>query len=146
LQPNGFRILSLIPGLVPTITGRPIEVLTGFSTLDEDRGLLDVSDIPSRMHSLFGAGMLGVFRAKFQQTVVEPEAAEARGIPIHWGHKLTSLEQHDESVHVVFENGANDAGSFVVGCDGLHSNTRVALFGRERPEFTGLTRVSMCHI
>jgi len=41
---------------------------------------------------------------------------------------------------VTFENGVTDTASFLVGCDGLHSDTRRSLFGREKPNFTGLTQ------
>ena len=43
---------------------------------------------------------------------------------------------------VRFANGATDTAAFVVGCDGLHSDTRRALFGEEAAAFTGLARVS----
>jgi 2-polyprenyl-6-methoxyphenol hydroxylase-like FAD-dependent oxidoreductase len=45
-------------------------------------------------------------------------------------------------VDVTFANGTKDTASFVVGCDGLHSNTRIALFGKEKADFTGMVRVS----
>ena len=61
---------------------------------------------------------------------------------IKWGHKLSGLEEtEDATVRVIFENGASDVGSFVVGCDGLHSSTRIAIFGEEKATYTGLTQV-----
>ena len=41
------------------------------------------------------------------------------------------------------ENGKTDSASFVAGCDGLHSNTRISLFGKEEATFTGLVQVSI---
>lgn len=68
------------------------------------------------------------------------------GVEIKWGHKLVSLEQSHNSVTVTFENGTKDTGSFVVGCDGLHSNTRKCLFGEEKAEFTGLCQASAFYV
>ncbi len=39
---------------------------------------------------------------------------------------------------VGFANGKTDTASFVMGCDGLHSDTRKTLFGKEAVSFTGL--------
>jgi salicylate hydroxylase len=69
------------------------------------------------------------------------ESAAEIEIEIHWNHKLTALEELEDTVRVTFDNGATDTGSFVVGCDGLHSKTRIELFGHEKAEYTGLTQV-----
>ena len=71
------------------------------------------------------------------------DAAVHAGVPVKWGHKLVALEQREDHVTVTFENGVKDTASFVVGCDGLHSNTRVCLFGKQRADFTGLTQVRL---
>ena len=63
------------------------------------------------------------------------------GVPIVFGHELVSLEQDADGVRATFANGKTDSASLLVGCDGLHSNTRVALFGEEAADFTGLTQV-----
>ena len=54
---------------------------------------------------------------------------------------MESLEQTEHSVKVRFANGVEEEGSFVVGCDGLHSNVRKVLFGVDKPDFTGLVSV-----
>lgn len=56
------------------------------------------------------------------------------------------LEQTDTTVRVTFENGVSDFGSFVVGCDGLHSSTRKELFGEAKASYTGLTQVSTLNV
>ena len=58
-----------------------------------------------------------------------------------FGHQLVGLEEHEDHVVVRFANGQEDEASFVVGCDGLHSNTRACLFGKEAAVYTGLTQV-----
>ena len=63
------------------------------------------------------------------------------GVEFRWDHKLETLEQDENGVTVTFANGVKDAFSFVVGCDGLHSNTRCCLFGEQPANYTGLTQV-----
>lgn len=67
--------------------------------------------------------------------------AEDIGVEIKWGHKLTHLEQSEDNVRAVFANGETSIGSFMVGCDGLHSNTRMELFGDQKADYTSLTQV-----
>ena len=69
------------------------------------------------------------------------ESVLARGIELRFGHSLASLAQEENSVTATFENEQSVKGILVVGCDGLHSRTRVALFGNEFAEYTGLTQV-----
>lgn len=131
-------MLNLIPGLLDKINGVVEEKFTHSSAVPGDEGLLasfDVSTLPAQV----GFGLFGVMRSEFHRTLIA--AAEEAGVRIVWGHQLVGLEQHDDRVDVAFANGAKDSASFVVGCDGLHSDTRVALFGREEASYTGLTQV-----
>ncbi|OCH92776.1 FAD/NAD(P)-binding domain-containing protein [Obba rivulosa] len=139
LQPNGLRVLSLIPGLVDKIDGKALDSFTFYSVIPEDKGFLVQFDLPSEIREFHGNNTMCVRRPTFHQTLVE--VAEMHGVKIVWGHQLVSLEQRDDSVLVGFANGFTDTASFVIGCDGLHSDTRVCLFGKEKPEFTGLTQV-----
>ena len=101
------------------------------SVLPEDEGLLGKVRI---------TGPIGVQRPTFHRRLVD--LAQEHGVEIVWGHQLVALEQHEESVTVTFQNGKTDTASFVVGCDGIHSNTRACLFGKEAADFTGLIQVS----
>lgn len=95
---------------------------------------------PQLMREKFGFPMIGVRRAEFHKVLID--AAEKHGIEIKWGHQAIQFEQSENAVEVIFANGVKDTASFVVGCDGLHSNTRTALFGKEdRADFTGLVQV-----
>lgn len=71
------------------------------------------------------------------------EFARTAGIEVKFGHKLETLEQSGKKVKVTFANGAQDTFDFVVGCDGLHSNTRTCLFGEQPADYTGLTQVRL---
>ena len=141
LQPNGLRVLSKLDGLLESLEGGPVSKLLYHSVLPEDEGVLSETDLPTRLKDTYGFGMLGVERATFHRQLIE--YAEKRGIEIHWGHQVVGVEQNEDSVTVTFQNGKTDSASFVAGCDGLHSNTRISLFGKEEATFTGLVQVRM---
>lgn len=139
LQPNGLRVLAKAPGLIDRLHGWHIDNMLFYSDLAEDRGVIAENDVPKRLRARLGASLFGIRRPVVLQALVNH--AEAAGVPVKWGHKLVSLEQGADSVKVKFANGAEDTGSFVIGCDGLHSNTRICLFGETPADFTGLTQV-----
>ena len=111
------------------------------SSLDENVNILVDDDIsPNTMRERFGFPVIGVRRPEFQRLLIN--TAEKYGIEIKWAHQAIEFEQSQDEVQVTFTNGDKDTASFVVGCDGLHSNTRIALFGMEKADFTGMVRVS----
>ena len=110
-----------------------------YSVLPEDQGLLGISDHPRLQREAKGHGTITVQRPVLQKRLVE--FAQKLGIPINFGHKLEKLEQAEDSVTVTFANGVQETFSFVVGCDGLHSNTRSCLFGEMPADYTGLSQV-----
>ena len=68
-------------------------------------------------------------------------AEERYGIPVKWGHALQSLQQDDDAVTVTFSNGKQELFSFIIGCDGLRSDTFKAIFGERSAGYTGLCTV-----
>ncbi|KAI0062853.1 FAD/NAD(P)-binding domain-containing protein [Artomyces pyxidatus] len=135
LQPNGLNVLTQMPGFVESIPGRQIECLASYSVVPEDPGLLGQTDIPARMAEAYKHGMLAVSRVEFHRAIIA--AAEAHGIKVKWAHELVGLEQTADTVRAKFANGNTDEASFVVGCDGLHSRTRMELFGEEEADYNG---------
>ena len=125
-----------------SIEGRELERFGFYSVLPEDKGVLAENDTPKVLKEHYGVTMTGVQRSVFHQTLID--AAEKVGVTVHWGHKLVSFDQRDDAVTVKFENGHDETVSFVLGCDGLHSNTRICLFGAEKADFTGLVQVIHC--
>jgi salicylate hydroxylase len=139
LQPNGLKILSLLPGLFAAIPGKDVVSMSSYPTLQEDEGLLGENDVPANVRDAFGYPMRGVRRTELLQHLVN--TAEIQGTPIHWDHRLIDIEQSDGGVKVTFANGFTDTGSFLVGCDGLHSVARTVLFGEGPITFLGLTQL-----
>ncbi|EKM53957.1 uncharacterized protein PHACADRAFT_257471 [Phanerochaete carnosa HHB-10118-sp] len=136
LQPNGQAVLARIPGLLEHIDAYPVDAFHFYSVLPEDPGLLGTSDHPRRLREATGLGALAVRRSLLHQRLAE--FAQRLGVTIRYGHRLEALAQEDDGVAVTFANGVRETFSFVVGCDGLHSGTRVCLFGDTPADYTGL--------
>jgi FAD-dependent urate hydroxylase len=71
--------------------------------------------------------------------VLREEAAD-RGITIEFGKRLTDVEiPHEDMAIAYFDDGTEAHGDFLVGCDGIHSQTRNALFpDAPEPAYTGI--------
>ncbi|KAE9409016.1 FAD/NAD(P)-binding domain-containing protein [Gymnopus androsaceus JB14] len=145
LQSNGLRVLGLIPGLLEQLPGHVEDRLAYFSTVAGHEAVLgehvletplDVSGVAANTVNSIG---MGIRRHDFLRVLAE--TALKAGVEIHWEHDVVDVQQRSDSVQVTFENGTTDTASFVVGCDGIHSNTRVNLFGKEQASFTGLTQM-----
>ncbi|KAJ7641765.1 hypothetical protein FB45DRAFT_826036 [Roridomyces roridus] len=140
LQLNGLRVLSLIPGFIeqlPSI-GMNVDKMEMYSILPSDERLLGVSDYPATLRKEYEYGVVGVRRPAFLELLAD--LAGKAGIEVHYGCAVVGVEQESEQVRVRLANGEEDTASFVVGCDGLHSDVRGALFGKESAVFTGLTQ------
>jgi len=85
--------------------------------------------------SRYGAPYFHVHRGDLQQILLA--AAEAAGIVIRTGHELTTIEQDEARVRLGFANGSSAEHDTVIGCDGIHSRVRTALFDPTPPRFTG---------
>ncbi|KAJ7226755.1 hypothetical protein GGX14DRAFT_692993 [Mycena pura] len=130
LQSNGLKVLSQIPGLVEQLPGKTIEHNALYSIVPTDvRVLAESAD---------RRGMMGVRRSAFLALL--SDTALARGIPIRFETPVVGIEQTGKYARVILSTGETDTAPIVVGCDGLHSSVRIALFGKEKPTFTGLTQ------
>lgn len=157
LQPNGLKVLRLIPGLIDSIPAQILTHIAVFSTLPPKREtplvFYEISKAIEESNSENSKETLskltpdilarGVQREALQRVLVQQ--AEARGIKIHWGYHLNGLKEVEvddcePEVELTFANGKTARASFVVGCDGLHSNTRTELFGEMNPDYTGLVQ------
>lgn len=56
---------------------------------------------------------------------------------LNTGSAVTGFEQEADQVRVTLENGDIINGDYLIGADGIHSVIRKALFGADRPRYTG---------
>ena len=110
-----------------------------YSVIPEDKGYLGAIAFPREDPHPYGA--LSLERHILQRKLID--FAEKLGVPVHWGYELDTLEQNDTEVSVTFTNTTKESFSFVIGCDGLHSNARKALFGDQPAVYTGLCMVML---
>src|SRR5919197_1349014 len=85
----------------------------------------------------YGAPYFTVYRPDLL-TVLAHAVVRAKPDALHLGARCRSFTQDEDSVTLQLENGATVRGDALVGADGVHSCIRQALFGADRPEFTGV--------
>src|SRR5229473_173243 len=87
-----------------------------------------------------GAPSINILRSRLHQVL--REGAERRRIKMAFGKKLAGFSTGEQGVIATFEDGTTAEGSFLVGCDGVHSRTRHLINpGAPTPQYTGLISV-----
>jgi 2-polyprenyl-6-methoxyphenol hydroxylase-like FAD-dependent oxidoreductase len=127
LSPNALRCLDHL-GVLQHLQGkgcttRSIEV---FSALSGQR----IGELSFRNVDKIQYNALRIPRAQLIQGLLE--VLEKTNVKIEYGKKLVALTESDESVEAAFEDGGIAKGDILLGCDGIHSNTRTKLVDPER--------------
>jgi salicylate hydroxylase/6-hydroxynicotinate 3-monooxygenase len=81
----------------------------------------------------YGAPFLYLHRAELLaaiESTVPPEI-------VHFERKLVGLDRNGGQVSLAFSDGSRVRADAVIGADGVHSVVRGALFGPEKPRFSG---------
>src|SRR6266516_6978162 len=87
-----------------------------------------------------GAPSINILRSRLHQVL--REGAEQRRITIAYGKKLADLESGRQGMVATFADGTTAEGSFLVGCDGVHSRARQLINpDAPTPQYTGLISV-----
>ncbi|MBE3639582.1 FAD-dependent monooxygenase [Mangrovicoccus algicola] len=94
-----------------------------------------LSEIPLGEFALkeYGAPYITIHRGDMH--AVQIEALDSRRV--HFGHRLTDIEERDSDVLLSFDNGKKVAAKLVIGADGINSMIREKLLGVEKPRFSG---------
>ncbi|KAJ3902112.1 FAD/NAD-P-binding domain-containing protein [Lentinula edodes] len=130
-----LNILGLAEGAISL--GHQVQQLITRSQLTQEiLGSRDVSPISQK---LGWPMVLVVKRTLYCQFLYD--SAVGRGIPVYFGKKVVGVDESGDRVSAVFEDGMTAEGDLLVGCDGLHSAVRNALFGKEDPRFMGLVQI-----
>jgi len=82
----------------------------------------------------YGAPQITIHRADILAALAEQFPLEH----IQFDKRIESLRQDDAGVTLAFDDGGSASFDVVIGADGIHSRVRTALFGEERPRFTGV--------
>ena len=89
--------------------------------LSNSRGQ-ELGSLFHRSEKHYNYAALRVHRAKVQVALLEK--AQAQGVEVHFGMKLTNLREGDIGVELTFANGQTTEADFVVGADGVYSKVR----------------------
>lgn len=133
LTPNAVRALDGlgIGDALRATAARPTYRISRDWDTGEETSRLEMSQAAERQ---YGAPQLTMHRADLLTALEESVSDDV----IHFGHKLGSLEQHDNKIHLEFEHGATAELDVLIGADGIHSAVRREIFGPENPTFTGV--------
>jgi len=135
LSPNATHALESV-GLGPALArlaSRPsrqavLHYRTGEILVDQERG-----ELPKRQ---YGADYYQIHRADLHGMLADAVRANDPAA-IRLGHTFVGLSQDAGGVEVAFANGAKVRAQVVIGCDGIKSEVRAALWGKTPPRFTG---------
>ena len=92
---------------------------------------LGMSDVAEQQ---YGAPQITIHRADLLAALAEVFPLEQ----VHFNQRLKTLLSSDQGVSLQFEDGSEASFDAVIGADGIHSKVRSALFGEEKPRFTGV--------
>jgi salicylate hydroxylase len=96
-------------------------------------------DLGAVSRERYGYPYFTLHRADLHNVLADGVMRRAPGA-IRLGVKVTGHEQHEQngSVTVYAANGEKFEADLVIGADGVHSQTRAALFGADAPRYSGI--------
>ena len=94
-------------------------------------------DLGAVSRERYGYPYFTLHRADLHQVLADG-VIERKRDAIRLGVKVTGHTQQDGKVTVHSANGENFEADLVVGADGVHSQTRTALFGPDAPRYSGI--------
>jgi len=136
LAANGTRVLhelgigEQLKPLACEATGKEVRLWSSGETWKLfDLGAVSIERYGYPYLTVYRPDLLGVLAA-----AVRREKSDA----IHLGAKCSALSQDGRSVRLRLADGTEPRGDALIGADGVHSRVRQALFGPDRPSFTGI--------
>ena len=132
IGPNASRILHRL-GIAEVLGRTGVKPVTFDQRRWDDGRILLRSPLGEEVEAAFGAPYYTLHRSDLHRALVDAIPANH----VHLAHRLTHLVDHGDRVEAHFENGASISADAVIGADGIHSIVRHALFGPEKPRFTG---------
>lgn len=129
LAPNCTRILRGL-GVLPAVEREAVRPTTFEFRRWDDGALLSATPLGDPVERSYGAPYLHAHRAD----LVAALAARVPADRVDVGRRCVDVTPGGE---LSFADGSRERADLVVGADGIHSVVRRALFGDERPRFTG---------
>jgi salicylate hydroxylase len=135
LTPNAVRALdglgAGIAAAVRASAARPTHRISRTWNTGEETSRLAMGDEAERQ---YGAPQLTIHRADLLAAFADAFPAEH----VHFARRAQRIDADAQGVSVQFADGSEARVDALVGADGIHSVVRQALFGGEKPRFTGV--------
>jgi salicylate hydroxylase len=132
IGPNASRILNRL-GIADELKKFAVRPVTFDQRRWEDGRFLLRSPLGEEVETAFGAPYYTLHRGDLHLALAKAIPAEF----VHLAHRFTHLEDCGDHVEAHFDNGISISADALIGADGIHSMVRHALFGPEKPRFTG---------
>ncbi|KAL4736955.1 hypothetical protein BDV11DRAFT_216995 [Aspergillus similis] len=138
---NGLRLFDRL-GVYESLSKRGSS-RSDFAVYSLSGGRLGgLDDFAARARTETGYGYMRIKRADVVDVLLE--AVRKAGIPVHFGRKITEIDDtsagEGADVGVRFEDGSSDSGDMLMGCDGIHSAVRRLYVDPDlKPEYSGLS-------
>jgi 2-polyprenyl-6-methoxyphenol hydroxylase-like FAD-dependent oxidoreductase len=136
IAPNGMGILSqltLADGLLKA----------GVESAEfcfENQFGKKLASIPNGPASLYEHPAIHLSRSVLHSTLLDE--LQRQEIPIHYSKRLQTISSNEDHVLATFADGSAAAGAFLIGADGIRSQTRQIIFPEApAPSYTGLITV-----
>jgi salicylate hydroxylase len=132
IGPNASRILHRL-GIGQALGRTGVKPVTFDQRRWDDGSVLLRSPLGEAVETAFGAPYYTLHRGDLHCALADAVPVDR----VHLAHRFTRLVDHGDRVEAHFENGASISADVLIGADGIHSVVRHALFGPEKPRFTG---------
>ncbi len=135
LSPNATRLLFRLglEGPLRAIACAPEAV----ELRDHRRGRLNLrTRLGGFGEARWGAPYLQIHRADLQGRLIDAAASRPR-VDLRLGARVETVDQRDGQARVRLQSGEVVVGDAVIGCDGIHSKVRAALWGETPARFVG---------
>jgi salicylate hydroxylase len=132
IGPNASRILNRF-GIAAQLARNGVRPQTFDQRRWDDGRYLLRSPLGEAVETTFNAPYYTLHRGDLHRAIAAAVPADR----VHLGRRFTHLVDHGDRVEAHFEDGASISADVLIGADGIHSVVRHALFGAEKPRFTG---------
>jgi salicylate hydroxylase len=136
LSANGTRVFHLL-GVGDALRAVSCEAAGKEVRLWSTGETWKLFDLGAESVARYGFPYFTVYRPDLLALLRDAVEREKPGA-IHLGAKVTGFRQDAHSVHVHIDNREPEQANALIGADGVHSRIRQALFGADKPSFTGI--------
>ena len=136
ISANGTRALFTL-GLGEELQRRAVEADGKEIRLWSTGQTWKLFDLGAESIKRYGFPYLTVYRPDLHQALIEG-VRRLKPDAVHLGAKVVGVDQDGARVSLHLADGRSVGGDALIGADGVHSAVRQALFGADRPQFTGV--------